>query len=1311
MPQLHRPDRPHSNMTSLYGWGFNAYTTYADDLNKGGLVSYLNEASPSPNNTDENGVEIGTDVLIGANNVRLFEGGDNSPYNDIESLPRYSSLKAIKVGKKYYTRPVLPSSYYISDGETSATYGGGPTKKSSMFGGLGIGIDYPLFLGDGKDDLGFVGKRFYSEETVAAGYAETTGRRNRGNVYNGGYGTCGLVTQVPVPMRLDDYNSNGDRISRENWVKLQATDIGCLGIKSSGTSPRASGQLWGWGQGHFLGGSTLDPSLQYWSNVPEICDSGFNRYDTPLSIGPRNNPLSRYRVDSAGHLAAEYASLSTATFPSDQWQDIGCLGSLPHRGTNSSHEAGTDPSPDDQYASVRGDLIAIKDYKLYTNSVKFSQQHSSYAKWSRQYEVVNAFRKVSRSIYLEIKTSQPLFEKVFANGNGFAGIISSVSGLYLYGNHRLGLAGNLHRIKTTEFDDKFSWFDASTLGVAFIQNGAIHYATKANNYPYHITEDMSDWGLSAAGFPLNKKLDNTVNAGESLASTVWTQVYCLSELNPKQGSQARNSQGGGVIAINASGEVWFRDPLASFRLANDDGTPTMGYHNMSTDATVAASANWSMISPKNVIFKKIILSPNHVHHPWGHGLDTRIDSSVYSSGPIEHMYRKRMFAIIALTDNGSMYCSDNTYRNQYPEDAYTFPYIKPAEERIAKALSGHNRNELVQPSGKLQRVKPWESLIWAHSDDHGTLVDQPGKSIGGDTWGIRYRSVDNNPILSAVSVKDITNNGKDTVEDHPRLSMRGKPLNQWTFSGQETGGINNRNYNSIVFKTTVTGGTARLDKNYTFNGARLNDDGTIIAYCHTGKGTSTTPPSGYIDVKYPSTISSETAADPIISWTSLGTRIYVDPAVDIVGKREQSFENAFDMTGHNIADDGTLTGLTMVIATRFNNASPISSGIVQTYQYNGSDFVPIGSGIEGDAADLLSFVSITRNLQNDGATSGVPSLAIASPSPLQTKYIRTFAYAHDWVPSGVYNDGSNKITKFVPNNMEKHIWQSVSSLNLFLPVIINFDVIYNVKILPGWLFCQVKSGSTMYLLVYKWNDATFQWVENAVRVFVPFEHVGGTRGGHGEYAVSDFATYKTNGVVNSPKIAISEFNILDTWNIETGEEFKDSNSPRGMPGDGSLKNLSMSADGNYLVAGHNSEDKAATYEWDSGLNKWIEINKKRLHRPQDTSTHTYQRASSWSISRNGQCIVTLGANTQYDSSDFDRADREEIKYQWVRQTCLAEDPNNGTMTFKHPRRAMTIQRDFLLDGQDLHNFYDGWEDLTVTQYPLIPSQTKFWGIR
>ena len=423
------------------------------------------------------------------------------------------------------------------------------------------------------------------------------------------------------------------------------------------------------------------------------------------------------------------------------------------------------------------------------------------------------------------------------------------------------------------------------------------------------------------------------------------------------------------------------------------------------------------------------------------------------------------------------------------------------------------------------------------------------------------------------------------------------------------------------------------------------------------------------------------------------------------------FENAFDMTGHNIADDGTLTGLTMVIATRFNNASPISSGIVQTYQYNGSDFVPIGSGIEGDAADLLSFVSITRNLQNDGATSGVPSLAIASPSPLQTKYIRTFAYAHDWVPSGVYNDGSNKITKFVPNNMEKHIWQSVSSLNLFLPVIINFDVIYNVKILPGWLFCQVKSGNTMYLLVYKWNDTTFQWVENAVRVFVPFEHVGGTRGGHGEYAVSDFATYKTNGVVNSPKIAISEFNILDTWNIETGEEFKDSNSPRGMPGDGSLKNLSMSADGNYLVAGHNSEDKAATYEWDSGLNKWIEINKKRLHRPQDTSTHTYQRASSWSISRNGQCIVTLGANTQYDSSDFDRADREEIKYQWVRQTCLAEDPNNGTMTFKHPRRAMTIQRDFLLDGQDLHNFYDGWEDLTVTQYPLIPSQTKFWGIR
>jgi hypothetical protein len=1296
-------------MTSLYGWGFNAYTTHADDVNKGGLVSYLNEASPSPTNTDENGVEIGTDVLIGTNNVRLFEGGDNSPYNDWGGLPRYSSLTSTMVGKNPQIRPVLPSSYYISDGETSSSYAGGPTKKSSMFGGLGIGVDYPLFLGDGKDDLGFVGKRFYSEETCSAGFTGAKGRLNRGNVYNGGYGTCGLVTQVPVPMRLDDYNSSGDRISRENWVKLQATDIGCLGIKSSGTSPRASGQLWGWGQGHFLGGSTLDPSLQYWSNVPEICDSGFNRYDTPLSIGSRNNPLSTYWKDPAGHLAAEYASLSTATFPSNQWQDIGCLGSLPHRGNNAEHKAGVSPSPDDQYASTRGDLIAIKDYKVYTNSVNFSQQHSSYAKWLRQYEVDDAFYQVGSRYYrITIKTSQPLFEKVFANGNGLAGIISSVSGLYLLGSHRSGASSRfLHRIKTSVAgDDGFSWFNSSTLAIAFIQDGDIYYTAKANHAPYNLSYNAKDWGLSQGGLSNNKKLDNTVNAGESLASTVWTQVYCLTEINP-EGPHPLNAQGGGVIAINASGEVWFRDPHANFRKTMDDGTPTIGYHNMSTDATVAASANWSMISPKNVKVKKIILSPNHVHHPWGHGLNTNTHRG---SGPIEHMHRKRMFAIIALTDNGSMYCSDNTYRNQYPEDAYTFPYVKPAEERIAKALSGHNRNELVQPSGKLQRVKPWESLIWAHSDDHGTLVDQPGKSIGGDTWGIRYRSVDNNPILSAVSVKDITNNGKDTVEDHPRLSMRGKPLNQWTFSGQETGGINNRNYNSIVFNTAVTGGTARLDRNYTFNGAAINDDGTVIAYCHTGRGTSTTPPSGYIDVKYPSATSSETAADPISNWTSLGTRIYVDPEVDIVGRREKGFENAFDMTGHNVADDGTLTGLTMVISTRHNNAAITSSGIVQTYQYNGSDFAPIGSGIEGGTADLLSFVSITRNLQNDGATSGVPSLAVASPSPLNTKYIRTFAYAHDWVPSGVYNDGSNKITKFVPNNMEKHIWQGVSSLNLFLPAIINFDVIYNVKILPGWLFCQVKSGSTMYLLVYKWNDTTFQWVENAVRAFVPFEHVGGTRGGHGEYAVSDFATYKTNGVVNSPKIAISEFNILDTWNIETGEEFKDSNSPRGMPGDGSLKNLSMSADGNYLVAGHNSEDKAATYEWND-LNKWVEINKKRLHRPQDTSTYTYQRASSWNISRNGQCIVTLGANTQYDSSDIDRADREEIKYQWIRQTCLADDFNNGTITFKHPRRTMTIDRDFLVDGQDLHNFYDGWEDLTVTQYPLIPSQTKFWGIR
>jgi hypothetical protein len=95
------------------------------------------------------------------------------------------------------------------------------------------------------------------------------------------------------------------------------------------------------------------------------------------------------------------------------------------------------------------------------------------------------------------------------------------------------------------------------------------------------------------------------------------------------------------------------------------------------------------------------------------------------------------------------------------------------------------------------------------------------------------------------------------------------------------------------------------------------------------------------------------------------------------------------MTGHNVADDGTLTGLTVAISTRYNNAVPTSSGIVQAFQYNGSDFVPLGSGIEGEAAgDLLTFVSLTRNIQNDGATSGVPSLAVGTRKLHQNFYLR-----------------------------------------------------------------------------------------------------------------------------------------------------------------------------------------------------------------------------------------------------------------------------------------------------------------------------------
>mgnify|MGYP001385679351 CR=1 FL=1 len=91
-----------------------------------------------------------------------------------------------------------------------------------MFGGLGIGIDYPMFLGDGKDEAGnSLGKRFYSEETSLAGYSPTyPSYFNRANVHNGNFGTCGLTTQVPVPMRLDDYDSSGNRLRRENWIKI-----------------------------------------------------------------------------------------------------------------------------------------------------------------------------------------------------------------------------------------------------------------------------------------------------------------------------------------------------------------------------------------------------------------------------------------------------------------------------------------------------------------------------------------------------------------------------------------------------------------------------------------------------------------------------------------------------------------------------------------------------------------------------------------------------------------------------------------------------------------------------------------------------------------------------------------------------------------------------------------------------------------------------------------------------------------------------------------------------------------------------------
>ena len=1348
MPRFHRPERPHSNMTSLYGWGFNCYTTYSDHINKGPLVAYLNEASPALQNTDDDGNLIGGDTLIGHNRVRLFEGGPNSPYNDLNLQcvkGRHSVLKCdpnIKnqcrcaggLGRRA-TGGVYPSSYYVSPGFSDAsTYPAAPTKKSSMYGGLGIGIDYPMFLGNGTDNAGnALDKRFYSEETGMAGFfPRTPNYLDRGNAYNGGYGTCGLTTQVPIPMRLDDYDSNGNRIARDNWMKLQATDMGCLGIKSSGTIPTASGaakgvtpvisgQLWGWGQGRFLGGDTLDSSLQHWSNVPEVCDSGANRFKTPASVEE-----SAYYKDPGGNIAAEHAFISSADteFPLNDWQDMACLGAQSHPGF------GRDLKP--SYTTDRSDILAIRDYKLYIHTSSPYKIAGAADKWCRHYDTSDTIRFYKGTWIMgswqTITSVQPKFLKVFGNGCGLAGIISDIDndggGLYLLGDHMTFSQSvpKLLRVKTSDQgEEKFTWFDASTRAIAFIQNKSIYYVSKARIGPQDANPML--WHTSRAGFSANNKLDNTVNAGESLLSTEWTQVYCLTEREPA-GRNTVHGNGGGIVAINASGEVWFRDPDASKRtplnadnLSEENkyraGEYGPGYHMMSTDATVSASANWSMISPKGVRFKKIILSPNHVHHPWMHD---------YGNGDY-HLAPRRLFAIIGVTHNGELYCSDNTCRNQYPEDNYIFPYVKPAQERIDKAMSGHNRHEMAQPSGKLQKIKPWESLVWPHSQDHGLLVDQEGRSPAahsGDLWALKYRSVDGNPIISTLPVRSIENDPRDNFSA-AAMPSRGKPLNQWSFSGTETGGINNRNYNNITYERTTTGGTARLDKNFTFNAARINDDGTIISYCHTGKGTTTTPPSGYIEVKYPSH-SSAGSANPITNWTSLGTRIYVDPAGqgadELVGRRIESFDNAFDMTGHNVADDGTLTGLTVAISTRYNNAVPASSGIVQAFQYNGSDFVPLGSGIEGEAAgDLLSFVSLTRNIQNDGATSGVPSLAVGTRKVGGDNYIRTFTYAHDWVPSGIYRDGSNKISKFEPTKMPKHIFSIAGGFsNMFLNTqegYLTFDKIHNIKLLPGWLFAQIKYGINQYFLVYKWNDETFQWEENSIRVDVPFEHIGGPRGGHTSYAVSNFSTYKTNGVVNQPILVYNQFDDLETWNIETGERLERSSEvvKGNEPGDGALKNLSLSADGKQLVAGHQYEDKAAIYEWNDASNTWSQVSNERLHKPDDTSSFSYHRANAWQMSRNGKCVATLGANTMYDDSDIYRADRDESKYQWVSQTCIAEDTKNGKITFKHPRRNMTNKRDFLLDGQDLHNFYDGWEDLTVTQYPLIPSQTKFWGIR
>lgn len=1304
MPRRSHGSRPYHNATSLYGWGYNG------------------SAGP------------------GVQQVSAISKPSELGWESYGQSQRESFWD-------YCYQATAPGSSPNIMGENSE----GPHNYGDViFGGLGIGVDFPLYLGH-EYSVGNVAQDGYLQGTPNPFVAR-------------------LQSHVPLPVRLDDYDSSGNRIGRENWVKIQGGIADCLGIKTSGSTVRSSGNLYGWGLGEYNGGPAHHASMRYWSCVPEVIDSGSDRfYVDSLGYG--------YFTDSAGHIADETAKNEHM---SRDWTDIASMNR--HRSTE------TDFAGNSWYAGIKNGNLYTWGYKPLGKGK--SLQNLLYHKISRVYYAFGSSNSgpwTGSPVDPEplesngnISGIQPTYTKVFGGNNNFAAIDS---------DGMLYFAGEMSRIKksssdistatayyptklsTTDGQTGFSWYDSNYYDMTVIQNGKIFYAEPLSN----LADKHSLHGDLSSIFT---ELDDATSTGNGWAGTSgWTQAYGLV-------SSQYHANEPAVVALNASGQIWFR----AWSLGSQP-TPLHRYEILSSNPDLSIEPNkWSKLSPDGVAFTKIILNPNR--SPYG------------------------AYQIMGLTDKGEIYTTDNTY-------GQIFPYVDPVETGRG-APATHDGNTCPYSAGYYNHAaySPTELLKWINMrnwepypsgffkikplTDGGTGVEwdqqkhqctsrigwpvnhptwktrQEGVPGGGGdgtasstygvgntySWGLEYRVVDGNDTLRYLPVKDRENNAGDR---YSWLADRYSPVLEYTGQHIDTtdDNPNVRNGSTTFGYDYVQYGDFTASVNYGLSddnfGASLatNEDGTIMA----------------VSSRHHDNKKGKVTVYRLIdgSWTQMGSTLDADYGAS-AGSANDYYGHSVGLSKHSLDLGDDLNDLTIAIGCPGGTSG---RGEVYIYRWytatsnwviKGVSSHPIvGSADTGEGRDPEFGFSLDLSSDGSALVVGAPYFDAASPAPSQARIDGGKVYVFTWGGSSWSQKGSaiqsanwesSKGGGKCYSNAELQTGSprfeigSYKHANFGFSVAINEDADTVAVGSPSDYHEDTWDSKRLgQVQFFQFNiPGTSDWTHRHTQYSGyggVWAQLGNCRGyGNGykfgaSVALSDDGhTVVIGEVFGNPHTTGRQTGLAQagdrSWSSTT--EVYDWKPPRGIhSGFGGFMTLkhpdtssatsrdkthmgysvAISRDGKYIAVGSpNSnplQERGCVHLFQRGQTWYRSFSYVTSFENQDYAElggkSTGELGYSVAISKDGKVIfgsaTSLSADPDHTRSNqvFSGSDARWMAWKY------GEDRSTATFSFKHPRRGLSRDRDFLWDGQDMHSFTDGWEDLTVCRWLPGVLFNKYWGIR